>query len=285
MNSDQTQSSGPLFRWTDIPEKVRRAAPVVHCITNYVTAPWCADILLAAGAAPIMADEPDEMEEITGLAGALVLNIGTIRHSRLEAMRLAGAAAARLGRPVILDPVGAGASRLRTGSALEIIRDFHPAVVRGNISEILALSGQAGKSRGVDADPDALVRDGRLGESAALAASLAEKWMCTVVISGPYDIVSDGERTCAIGGGDPMMTRITGCGCMESALLGAYLAAEPDVWKASAAAMALMSLCGGRAASDVRAAGEGTASMRIRLLDAVSLFAGEELIAADVKIL
>lgn len=285
MDSDQTQPCGPLSRWTEIPEKVRRAAPVVHCITNYVTAPWCADILLAAGAAPIMADEPDEMEEITGLAGALVLNIGTLRHSRLEAMRLAGTAAARLGRPVILDPVGAGASRLRTESALEIVRDFHPAVVRGNISEILALSGQAGKSRGVDADPDALVSGGRLGESAGLAASLAEKWMCTVVISGPYDIVSDGARTCAIGGGDPMMTKITGCGCMESALLGAYLAAEPDVWKAAAAAMAMMSLCGGRAARDVRAAGEGTASMRIRLLDAVSLFADEELMAADVKIL
>lgn len=285
MDTKQATSSEPLSRWTEIPEKVRRTAPVVHCITNYVTAPWCADIVLAAGAAPIMADEPDEMAEIASIAGALVLNIGTLRHSSLDAMRLAGAAAVRLGRPVVFDPVGAGASRLRTESALEILRDYHPAVVRGNISEILALSGRAGKSRGVDADPGALVSGERLVESVRLAASLAETWGCVVVISGPYDIISDGTRSCAVGGGDPMMTRITGCGCMESALLGAYLAAEPDAWKAAAAVMAMMSLCGRRAACAARGAGEGTASMRIRLLDAVSLFAGEELAGADVIIL
>ncbi len=268
-----------------IPKKVRAAAPVVHCITNYVTAPWCADMVLAAGGAPIMADEPDEMAEITALAGGLVLNIGTLNKGHLVSMRLAAETAVSLGRPVILDPVGAGASRLRTESALEIIRGFRPAAVRGNISEIMALSGRAGKSRGVDADPAALVCGGRLGESAALASSLAEKWSSVVVISGPYDIISDGSRVCAVGGGDPMMTRFTGCGCMESALLGAYLAAEPDAWKAAVAAMAMMSLCGASAARAVRGAGEGTASMRIRLLDAVSLFAGEELTCADLRML
>ncbi len=274
-----------LSGWTAIPQKVRAASPVVHCITNYVTAPWCADAVLAAGAAPIMADEPDEMAEIASLAGALVLNIGTLRHSRLTAMRLAAETAKRLARPIVLDPVGAGASRLRTESALEIVREFRPAAVRGNISEILALAGRGGETRGVDASPSELVGRRRLADGARLAASLAEKWRCVVAISGPYDIVSDGARTCAVGGGDEMMTRITGCGCMESALLGAYLAAEPDAWKAAVAAMALMSLCGQRAARAVRQAGEGTASMRIRLLDAVSLFTGGELTAADVKIL
>ena len=285
MNAGSHKHTDLFSDWTAVPEKVRRAAPIVHCITNYVTAPWCADIVLAAGGAPIMADEPDEMPEITALAAGLTLNIGTLRHSRLAAMRAAAGTAARLGRPIVLDPVGAGASRLRTESALEIIRDYRPAAVRGNISEILALAGREGKSRGVDASPSELVGGGRLGEGARLAAELAEKWGCVVAISGPYDIISDGARTCALGGGDEMMTRITGCGCMESALFGAYLAAEPDAWKAAAAAMAMMSLCGEEAARRARAAGEGTASMRVRLLDAVSLFTGGELEKADVKIL
>ena len=285
MNDDRNNGDALLAGWTEIPEKVRAASPVVHCITNYVTAPWCADTVLAVGAAPIMADEPDEMAEITSLAGALVLNIGTLRHSRLDAMRVAAETAKRLARPIVLDPVGAGASRLRTESALEIVRDFHPAAIRGNISEILTLAGRGGETRGVDASPSELVGRERLADGARLAASLAGKLECVVAISGPYDIVSDGARTCVIGGGDEMMTRITGCGCMESALLGAYLAAEPDVWKAAVAAMSLMSLCGQNAARAVRRAGEGTASMRIRLLDAISLFTGGDLTAADVKIL
>ena len=108
MNTEPDKKNDLLSGWTAVPEKIRRAAPIVHCITNYVTAPWCADIVLAAGGAPIMADEPDEMEEITALAAGLVLNIGTLRHSRLTAMRIAAETAARLGRPIVLDPVGAG---------------------------------------------------------------------------------------------------------------------------------------------------------------------------------
>ena len=283
MNCQKNLPPFPL--WENAVRKVRRFSPVVHCITNYVTAGWCADALLAAGAAPIMADEPEEMDDITSIAGSLVLNIGTLRQTSLVSMRRAAETANRLNKPVLLDPVGAGASRLRTESALSLLNGFHPAVVRGNISEILALAGCTAESRGVDADPAALVHPDRMTESAEWAAQLARRWRCVVAVSGPVDIISDGRHTCAVGGGDPMMARITGCGCMLSALCGAFLAEETDPWNAVSACFAMMCLCGGYAAQSVRAAGGGTASFRIRLLDALSLFSPERLAGAAVQIL
>lgn len=279
------ENSPPFSLWKDLFPRIRRSSPVVHCITNYVTAGWCADALLAIGAAPIMADEPDEMDDITSIAGSLVLNIGTLRQTSLVSMRRAAEKANRLNKPVLLDPVGAGASRLRTESALSLLNDFHPAVVRGNISEILALAGCSGESRGVDANPAALVRDDRMAESAEWIAQLARRWECVVAVSGPIDIISDGRQTCAVGGGDPMMSRITGCGCMLSALCGAFLAEEADPWNAVSACFAMMSLCGSHAARSVRASGGGTASFRISLLDALSLFSPEHLADTAVKIL
>ena len=282
---NRQENNLPFSLWKNMVQKVRRSSPIVHCITNYVTAGWCADALLAIGAAPIMADEMDEMDEIAAIAGALVLNIGTLRQSSLASMRRAAETANRLNKPILLDPVGAGASRLRTESALLLLNDYHPAVVRGNISEILALAGCTTESRGVDADPAALVHTDRMTENAEWAAQLARRWQCVVAISGPIDIISDGRRTCAVGGGDPMMSRITGCGCMLSALCGAFLAAETDPWNAVSACFAMMSLCGNHAAQSVRAAGGGTASFRVRLLDALSLFSPEHLADAAVQVL
>lgn len=275
----------PFRLWKEMPQKIRDASPVVHCMTNYVTACWCADMLLAAGAAPIMADEPDEMEEIVAIAGALVLNIGTFNKSHFGAMRRAATQAKRLGKPILLDPVGAGASRTRTEAALSLLDEYRPAVVRGNISEILALAGRSETSRGVEADPESLVSADRLDAGAELAVFLAKKWECVVAISGPFDIISDGQRTCAIGGGDPMMTRITGCGCMQSALIGAYLAVEPDPWSATAVPFSVMSLCGAQAARATRTASEGTGSFRVRFLDQITNFLGSRLANTEAKML
>ena len=203
--------SSILSQWKPVPEKVRSAAPVVHCITNYVTSGICADILLAAGASPIMTDELDEMEEIVSLSSALVLNLGTLSKRTIGSMRTAAKTAQKRSIPILLDPVGAGASRLRTETALSLIAEYKPQVVRGNFSEILALAGKSSeKSRGVDANPSCQADPHRIADSADLIASLASEWKTVIGVSGPIDIISDGKRSCAVGGGDEMMREETG---------------------------------------------------------------------------
>ena len=180
---------------------VRETVPLVHCITNYVTVNDCANALLACGGSPIMSDEPEDVADITSICGGLVLNIGTLNQHSIEGMRVAGKRAAELKHAIVLDPVGAGASALRTATASELIDALPITVIRGNISEVKAVAGAASSTRGVDVNPDDVVTDENLAESAAFARELAAKLDAIVAITGAIDIVASADRAVAIRNG------------------------------------------------------------------------------------
>lgn len=217
--------------------RIREQAPLVHSITNYVVMEPTANALLALGAAPVMAHAVEEMEELVAIASALVVNIGTLSPPWIEAMRRATAAARSRGLPWVLDPVGAGASGLRTGTALSLLEEGLPTVVRGNASEILTLAGEGDGARGVDAT--AGVDDARGG-----ASELARARATVISVSGATDFVTDGARHRRILNHTPLMTRVTGMGCTASAITGAFLAVNPDPLEAAAHAMAIMGVAG-----------------------------------------
>ncbi|MCI1667694.1 MAG: hydroxyethylthiazole kinase [Olsenella sp.] len=257
-------------------DAVHGKAPLVHCITNCVTVNDCANALLAVGASPIMSDEPDDVEDITSICDGLDLNIGTLNHRSIEAMGRAAARAAELGHAIVLDPVGAGASGLRTDTARTLLERFHPALVRGNMSEIKALAGASAKTRGVDVATADAVSDENLEASAALVRKLSQKWGSVVLVTGAIDIASDGHRTVAIRNGVAPMGRITGTGCMLSALLPAFLAAGDDALLSGVAATCLMGTAGETARA--RLSGQdGTGSFRTYLIDALSTIDGASL--------
>lgn len=262
-------------------DAVRAAAPLVHCITNYVTVESCANALLAAGASPIMSDEPEDVEDITSICGALVLNIGTLNSRSIAGMKTAGARAAQLGHPIVLDPVGAGASRLRTQTACELLDTLPVALVRGNMSELKALAGNAAATQGVDVNPaDAVTCEDDIAPAAAFAREFARTAGCAVAITGPIDIVADADRAFAVRNGSAWQARITGSGCMLSALCGGYVAAAgAHVLEAALAAVVHMGVAGERAASRL-ASDEGTATFRLRMMDELSLLDGETLACA-----
>lgn len=251
---------------------IRRMRPLVHCITNAVTVNDCANLLLAAGASPAMADTPEEMAEMVTLAQALVVNIGTLSPRTRDAMFRAAAAAKELGRPSVLDPVGAGASKLRTETAIGLLKTGAFTVVRGNISECRALAGESFTPHGVDASEGDLITEETLPEGVNFARRFARRFNVIVSISGVIDVVSNGAETFCIRNGCPMMARITGSGCMLSALTAAFLAADPTAPLEGAAAAVSTLGCCGEIARDRLAPGEGCASYRIKLIDAVSLF-------------
>lgn len=252
---------GPLL------QTLRQRRPLIHSITNYVTINDCANILLAAGASPIMADAPEEAAEITARCQGLTLNLGMVHADRIPAMLASGRQANAMGIPVVLDPVGAGASTFRTDTAHRLLLEVRFTVIRGNLSEILALAGGAGHSRGVDtADTlTARTRDADI----ALAKELARCTGAVVAVTGPTDLVTDGSAVCEIHNGHPMMGSVTGTGCMLSCLTAAFVAASPaEPFRAAAAAVCAMGLCG-EIAHDRLQPGEGNASYRTRILDAV----------------
>jgi hydroxyethylthiazole kinase len=260
-------------------ERVRATVPLVHCITNYVTVNDCANALLACGGSPIMSDEPEDVADITTICGGLVLNIGTLNKRSLEGMAVAGARAKELGHPIVLDPVGAGASTLRTQAAASILDTMAVTVVRGNMSEIKAVAGAASATRGVDANPDDAVTDENLASSCAFARSLAEKLGCVVAITGAIDIVADAERSAAIRNGAAIMGKMTGAGCVLSAISGAYVTANPDdAFMAEVAAIAGEGLAGEVAAARMGEL-DGNGSFRTYLLDATYNLSAEQLVA------
>lgn len=263
-------------------DAVRTQGALVHCITNYVTVESCANAVLAVGASPIMSDEIDDVEDITSICGALVLNIGTLNKNTIAGMKAAGAKAAELGHPIVLDPVGAGASKLRTSVACELLDTLPVALVRGNMSEIKALAGNAAATQGVDVNPsDAVTCDDDIAEAAAFACDFAAKAGCVVAITGPIDIVADANRAFAVRNGSPLQGRITGCGCMLSAISGAYAARATDgaMLEAALAAVVHMGVAGQTAAARL-GEGEGTGSFHTYLMDALSLAEGADLAAA-----
>ncbi len=251
--------------------KIREAAPIVQCITNFVTVNDCANILLAAGGSPTMSKHPDEVREIQSGCHALVLNMGTVENT--EAMILAGRRANELGHPVVLDPVGVGASALRRRTAAKLLENIHFAVIRGNASEIRYLYDGSGKQAGgVNADLADRITEENAPRWAALASRVAVQYGCTVCISGAVDVVADSAEAFAFTGGSSMMSRITGSGCMLTALLGAFLGACPDKpFDAAVCAQAVMNAAGEIAAEKTAAAGAGTMTFRLHLIDAVSL--------------
>ena len=235
---------------------VRAKSPLVHNITNYVAMNNSANALLAIGASPVMAHWTDEMEEMTAIAGALVINIGTLDTEWIEGMFAAGRAANRRGVPIVLDPVGAGATSQRTATALRLIEECKPTVIRGNGSEIMALVNADVKSKGVDSSASS-------HDALSAAKTLAHNTGAVVVISGATDYITDGTTTYTVEGGDPIMTSVTGMGCTSTALVGAFLAVESDAMVAATSAMAIMSLAGERAASYSK----GSGSMQVNFLD------------------
>ena len=235
---------------------VRTKSPLVHSITNYVVMNNSANALLSIGASPVMAHWKDEMEEMTAIAGALVINIGTLDTEWIEGMKAAGLAASRRGTPIVLDPVGAGATSQRTNAAWEIINLCHPTIIRGNGSEIMALVDANVKSKGVDSSASS---DDALSAAKKLAADTG----AVVVISGETDYITNGTEVYTVEGGNPIMTSVTGMGCTATALVGAFAAVESDPMVAATAAMAVMSLAGERAAVNAR----GNGSMQMHFLD------------------
>ena len=245
-------------------EEIRSRKPLVHCISNIVTANDCANLLLAIGASPMMAQAPEEMEEITAISSSTVLNTGTPDAARFAACEICGVHANRLHRPVVLDPVGVGASCWRLKHVQRLLDCFVPDLMRVNLIEARALLGLRGQERGVDsaATPDA-------EDAERCAVELARRIGCAVLLSSATDIATDGSQVLRIPGGSPRVTAVTGSGCMLSALCGAFLAACEDPLLAAAAAAAFWKDCS--ATAERRSAGQGMGAFHMALIDAASL--------------
>lgn len=258
-------------------DNVRSKSPLIHNITNYVTVNDCANILLACGSSPIMADDVGEVEEITTICGGLNINIGTLNQRTIPAMHIAGNIANELGHPVVLDPVGVGASTLRTKTVMELIEHVKFTVIRGNISEIRALALGKGRTRGVDADISDTVTRENLSKVVIFAKEFAKKTGAVIVITGAIDIVANEQKAYCILNGHPMMSRITGTGCQLSALITAYVTANQETpLEATATAVCLMGVCGEKAYARLGKA-DGNATYRNYIIDSVYHLSGEEL--------
>ena len=258
-------------------ENVRKTCPLIHNITNYVTVNDCANVLLACGGSPIMSDDVDEAEEITTICGGLNINIGTLNQRTIPTMHKAGRKANALGHPVVLDPVGAGASVLRTKTAKELIEDVQFTVIRGNISEIKALALGTGGARGVDADMADKVTKETLPQTVSFAKEFAKQTGAVIAITGAIDIVADGEKAYCIYNGHSMMSSITGTGCQLSAITAAYVTANPDTpLEAAAAAVCMMGVCGEKAHERLTEL-DGNSTYRSYIIDAIYNLTGEEL--------
>ena len=258
-------------------ENVRAKSPLVHNITNYVTVNDVANVLLAAGGSPIMSDDADDVEDITSICGGLNINIGTLNKNTIPSMFLAGKKANALGHIVLLDPVGAGASRLRTDTANRLMQEVRFDAVRGNISEIKTLCTGSGSTKGVDADAVDAVTEANLDDGVQLVKAFAQKTGCIVAVTGAIDLVSDGERCWCIRNGRAEMSRITGTGCQLSALMTAFLVANPDrKLDAAAAAVCMMGLAGEIGWANMQP-GDGNSTYRNRIIDAIFNMTGDAL--------
>lgn len=258
-------------------DRVRERRPLIHCITNYVTANDVANLLLACGASPIMADEPEEVEEITARCAGLCLNLGTPSRRTIPSLMRAGVKAGELGRPVVLDPVGVGASTLRLRTARDLMARVPFTVLRGNVSELRALAGGQEHTRGVDAGGADAVTEAELERGVAFAKGTARRTGTVVAVTGAIDLVSDGEQCVVIRNGRPEMGLVTGTGCQLSALTAACLAASPErPLEAAAAAVCAMGVAGELAWARMSPQ-DGNATYRDRIIDAVCRMDGAAL--------
>jgi len=240
-------------------EKIREIKPLVHSITNYVVMNETANAVLCLGALPIMAHAREEVEEMVGIAGALVLNIGTLEPDWIDAMELAGKRANELGTPVILDPVGAGATRLRTQSSKRLLQNVKVSIVRGNVGEVATLAGIAAEVRGVesmgaDAGPD------------EIAKQFAATYGCTVAITGAEDVISDGKQLARVRNGDVMLSRVVGTGCMSNVIVAAFAAVQRDAFTAAVGGLVAFGVAGELAA---KLSGDRPGTYAVELLNAL----------------
>lgn len=250
-------------------ENVRKNCPLIHNITNYVTVNDCANIVIACGASPIMADDKDEVADITTVCAGLNINIGTLNSRTIASMLIAGKKANELNHPVVLDPVGAGASGLRTEIAMQLLEEVKFSVIRGNISEIKTLAFGSGTTKGVDADAVDKVTEENLDDVIAFAKAFAKKTGAVIAITGAIDIVADGKNAYCIRNGHQMMSSVTGTGCQLSAMTTAFVTANPDhLLEAAAAAVSAMGYAGEVAYSRLTEM-DGNATYRNYIIDAI----------------
>jgi hydroxyethylthiazole kinase len=250
--------AGEALHWTEDDLRadlstLRSRPPLVHCLTNDVTVGLVANVLLAVGASPIMVPAPEEAGDAATVANAVLVNVGTITAAQVEAIRVAVAAARRAGTPWMLDPVGVGALALRGELCAELL-DEAPAVIRGNASEVLALAGRAGGGRGVDSTDDP-------GQALPAAQELAARTGAAVAVSGPVDYITDGDGAVLVTGGDPMLTRVTGMGDAQGALIAAFLGAGAAPLRAAIDGSAALALAAERAVPAVRGPGTFAAAV------------------------
>ncbi len=244
-------------------EVVREKCPLVHCITNYVTVNDVANVILAVGASPIMADDINEAADIASIASALVLNMGTLNSRTVESMIAAGKAANAADIPVVFDPVGAGASGLRNSTAARIMENVKVSVLRGNLSEMSFMAGLEVSTKGVDSsDKD------KNNDPEKVAVSAAEKFGCVAAITGAVDCISDGKRIVRIENGSAMLRLVTGTGCMTTGIIGGFAGAAEDMLTAACAGISAMGIAGEIAYE--RAGQSGTGSYRVAVIDALS---------------
>ena len=256
--------------------RLKEKTPLVQCITNFVTVNDCANIILAGGGTPSMAQDEREVYEAVEGADALVCNMGAIEH--LDSMIIAGAHAAELGKPVVLDPVAAGGTALRREASKQLLDKVHFSVIRGNASEIRFLAGEQTRGSGVDVRAGDEVSEDRLASGIAMARALSERTKSVIVISGVCDIIADGDKACVLRNGCATMARITGSGCMLTSLIGAFCGAMPeDTFTAALSAVAVMGIAGEIADKRRIANGTGNATFRNDLIDAVFNMTEEQL--------
>ena len=251
---------------------LREQKPLIHNITNFVVMNSTANVLLAMGASPVMAHAPNEVEEMVSFAGALVINIGTLTDAWVESMLKAGAKATAMNKPVVLDPVGSGATTLRTGAAKAIIGQTRISVIRGNASEVLSLQRDDTKTKGVDSIHT-------VDDAAAAARALSGQLDTTLAITGPVDLVTDGKQEIRVANGHPLMGYVTGTGCAATVAIGAFLAVDPNPVSATATALAYFGLAGEVAGRVAEAPG----SFWVQLLDALYTITPQQL-QAESKI-
>lgn len=258
-----------MFR--EIFENIQKKKPLVHCITNYVTVNDCANMLLAIGASPVMADDVNEVEDITSIASALVINIGTLNSRTIDSMILAGKKANEIGIPVVLDPVGCGASKFRTNTTFKLLKEIHCSAIRGNISEILTVAKGSGTTKGVDADESQAVTEENLDQVIAFAKELSIKTNAIIAITGAIDVLCDDTESYVIRNGNALMSKITGTGCMLTTVIAAFLASNNEnKLQAVCTAVSIMGISGELGYKRIINEDLGTSSYRTFIIDYMS---------------
>ena len=271
----------------DIQEK----NPLTHCITNSVTINDCANAVLAIGGSPFMAEDAEELEEVVTIADALVINIGKLSKTQVEAMHISAKTANKTNTPIVLDPVGVGVTELRNRTTMNLIENYQMTAIRGNISEIKAIAKLSGvidennAAKGVDVNIDDIITEENLAANGEIIKELASKLNTTILASGPIDILSDGETTISIDNGDDMMPLITGSGCMLSSIVGSCVGGSTPL-EGSLVAILAMNIAGEKARAKVDANDEGTGSFRAYLIDYLYKTNAESLVnESNIKIL